>query len=268
MPLISLDQLTVVGVSPTELVDVAADAGYDAISPVAGGDPAFPAHKLAVGDAATKAMIERLAARGLSVNNLDGFTLTAEPDWDSYARMIELGLYIGARRGVAFLYDPDASRAQHNLFHLSEMAAGAGLELVLEFSAMSPVGSLAHAVDYVRGAPAPIGLVVDLMHLSYAGETPADVARCDPALISCAQLNDGRADLSFEEYLHDAMQQRQVPGDGELPVRDFLKALSADTPIGVEVPLKDLSDRGVSHLDRAKLLLERTRALLAEVGRA
>jgi sugar phosphate isomerase/epimerase len=106
------------------------------------------------------------------------------------------------------------------------------------------------------------------MHLSYAGETPADIARHDPSLISCAQLNDGKATLSFEEYLHDAMQQRQVPGDGELPVRDFLRALPEDTPIGVEVPLKDLSEQGMSHLDRAKLLLERTRALLVEVGRA
>lgn len=266
MPLISLDQLTVVGVSPTELADIAADAGYDAISPVVGGDPAFPAHPLAVGDAATKAMVERLDARGLSVNNLDGFTLTAEPDWDSYGRMIELALYIGARRGVAFLYDSDASRAQDNLFHLGAMANAAGLDFVLEFSAMSPVGSLAHAADYVRDAPTPIGLVVDLMHLSYAGETPADIARHDPSLIRCAQLNDGKAQLSFEQYLHDAMHQRQLPGDGELPVRDFLKALPEETPIGVEVPLKDLTDQGVSHLDRAKLLLKRTKMLLAETG--
>ncbi len=180
MPLISLDQLTVGGESPTELVDIAADAGYDAISPVVGGDPAFPAHGLAVGDAETKAMNERLAARGVSVNNLDGLTLTADPDWDVYAGMIELGLYIGARRGVVFLYDPDAARAQGNLFHLAEMASAAGLDLALEFSAMAPVGSLAHAVDYIRDAPAPIGVVVDLMHLSYAGETPADIAGLQP----------------------------------------------------------------------------------------
>ena len=38
-PLISLENLRVAGVSPTELVDVAADTGYDAISPFAGGSP-------------------------------------------------------------------------------------------------------------------------------------------------------------------------------------------------------------------------------------
>ncbi len=267
MPLIALDHLSVVGVSPTELVDVAADAGFDAISPFAGGSARAQAHRLTAGDEPTEAMIARLRERGLVVSNLDGLVIKPRMDWDEYARLVDLGVHIGARHGVTLIFDPDRARATDSFLRLAEMAADAGLKLVLEFGRLTEVRSLAEAVEFVGLASPPAGVQVDLMHLIMAGETPADIARHDPALIMSAQLCDGRAVMTDEDYMHAAFFQRDIPGDGELPVVEFLKALPEHTAIGLEVPLNSQAEQGMSHLDRARLLMQRTRALLAEAGR-
>lgn len=267
MPVISLDQLTVIGVSPTEFVDIAADAGYDAVSPVVGGPGVLASHRLAVGDPETEAMVARLRARGIGVNNLDGMVITPRMDWDGYAGLIELALHIGARRGVTLIFDNDASRAADNFARAAEMARLAGLAMAMEFTEMCEVKSLAHTVDYIARSGEPVGIVVDLLHLCYSGEGPADVARVDPATYLCAQICDGPAHPTYEQYWHNAMFERQVPGEGDLPVVEFLKALPEQAPIGVEVPLKTLAERGMRHLDRARLLRERVAVLMAQAGR-
>lgn len=266
MPLISLDQLTVVGVSPVELVDIAADAGYDAISTFASSSDSAGAYRLAIGDERTEAMIARRRERGIVVSNLEGLVVKPRMDWDEYARLIDVGAHIGARNGATVILDKDRARATDSFCRLAELAANGGLGLVLEFCRLTEVGSLADAVRFVGLASHPVGVQVDLMHLVLAGETPADIARHDPALIVTAQFCDSRATLTDEEYMHDAFYQREVPGDGELPVLDFLRALPAHTAIGLEVPLQSMAGRGVSHLERARLLSDRTRALLAEAA--
>ncbi len=268
MPVISLDQLTVIGVSPTEFVDIAADAGYDAVSPVVGGPGVLASHRLAVSDPETEAMVVRLRDRGVAVNNLDGLIITPGMDWDAYAGLIELALHLGAQRGVTLIFDPDASRAADSFARAAEMARRAGLPLVMEFTEISAIKSLAEAADYIARSGERVGIVVDLLHLTKAGEGPQDVARVDPSLFLCAQVCDGAARLTPDAYEDACMFERQVPGEGEFPVVEFLAALPRDAPIGVETPLRTLAARGMSHLDRARMLRGRVQELLVRAGRA
>ncbi len=268
MPVISLDQLTVIGVSPTDFVDIAADAGYDAVSPVVGGPGVLASHRLAVGDPETEAMIVRLRDRGVAVNNLDGLIITPGMDWDAYAGLIELALHIGAKRGVTLIFDPDPSRAADSFARAAEMARLAGLGLVMEFTEISEVKSLAQAADYITRSGERVGIVVDLLHLTKAGEGPQDLARLDPSLVLCAQVCDGQARSTPDEYQDACMFERQVPGEGELPVVEFLAALPKGTPIGVETPLRTLAAQGMSHLERARMLRGRVQQLLVQAGRA
>lgn len=268
MPVISLDQLTVLGVSPTEFVDIAADAGYDAVSPVVGGPGVLASHRLAVGDPETEAMIVRLRDRGIAVNNLDGLVIMPDMDWDEYAGLIELALHIGAKRGVTLMFDPDPSRGADSFARAAEMARLAGLAMVMEFTALSEVKSLAQAIDYIARSGEPVGVVADLLHLAYSQEGPSDLARADALPFLCAQICDGPAHPTLDQYQFNALFERQVPGDGELPVVEFLKALPEGAPIGVEVPLKTLAESGMSHLERARMLRKRVGTLLTRAGRA
>lgn len=64
----SLGQLTVVGVRPWELVEIAARAGYDAVDPLVGlvDLPAIPTVPLKAGDPDTVRMAQALKANGIA----------------------------------------------------------------------------------------------------------------------------------------------------------------------------------------------------------
>jgi hypothetical protein len=76
-------------------------------------------------------------------------------------------------------------------------------------------------------------------------------------------LCDGPAAPSFEQYAYNAFQERMVPGEGELPVAEFLTALPPHVIFGLEVPLRSMAEQGVGHLERAQLLMRATRAVMA-----
>jgi hypothetical protein len=67
-----------------------------------------------------------------------------------------------------------------------------------------------------------------------------------------------------KEQQHEALYERMIPGSGEFPLRQFVAALPSDIPIGVEVPLRCLAERGVGPFERARLAVEATRRIIAE----
>ena len=83
-------------------------------------------------------------------------------------------------------------------------------------------------------------------------------------MIASAQICDGPAHPSHEQYAYNALYERQLPGEGELPMVDFLAALPPHVTVGVEVPLKSLADQGIPPLERARRALTATRRVLAE----
>lgn len=268
MVTLSLDNLSVVGVSPVEFVDIAANSGFDEISVFAGGlkGPLY-SHRLSVGDPQTEAMKRRLGERGVAINNLEGLVVMPGITRGDFSRMIDVAVHLGARAGVTLIFDPEPARAADSFAELCEMARQAGLPLLLEFAAVSEVKSLREAIDYIDRSGEQLGLLVDVLHLSYASETPQDIARVAPGRVQCAQICDSPAKMTLEEYADHCMFNRAAPGDGELPVAAFLAALPEGIPIGVEAPLRPLIERGVPALDRARLLNQKVRACLAAAGR-
>jgi sugar phosphate isomerase/epimerase len=105
-------------------------------------------------------------------------------------------------------------------------------------------------------------LTIDSLHLARCGETPADIAALDPALIGAAQICDGPlAHPGQNAYFYEALFQRGIPGEGELPLLDFLKSIPADVLVSPEVPLKALRASGVSIRECARRAVEGTRRL-------
>jgi sugar phosphate isomerase/epimerase len=265
MRTISLDHLTVLGVSPSQFVDIAAELGYDAIGPIATVTPGFPLPivPLRHGDAQTLAMAARLAATGVRVNNVDGFPLMADSRVESMQHWLDVAAELGARNVVTLLFDPDPGRGLDNFCKLAESARDAGLGLMLEFFCASSIPSLGAAVDFLRRAGQPSARVlIDALHLNQSGGTPDDVRNTDATFIGSAQICDGLLQVSAEQYLYNALNERQIPGTGELPLVEFLAALPPGVPVGVEVPLKSLVDQGVTHHERARRCLEATRSLI------
>jgi hypothetical protein len=250
MSVVSLDQLSVLGASPAELVEAAAAASYGAISPFLGiGNSGLPMTPLRAGHPETSAMKQRLAQTGVFINNADGFAPFADSPMEELKDGIDLMAELGAKNVATLISDVDANRAFDNFCTLNVSAQSNGLGLVLEFTPLSKIAALSDALAYVqRTGGGNVGILVD------------------PRLIRGPQLCDGPA---APKYAHNALQERMVLGEGELPVVEFLAALPPGLIVGVEVPLRSLAEQGVGHQERALRLMQATRALMtkAEVAR-
>ena len=140
--------------------------------------------------------------------------------------------------------------------------------LCLEFSRITPIGTLQQAVEMVRKTAAPNARVlVDALHLSRSGGTPADVAHVDPALFEYAQLCDAPAHVPEDDQrLRQEPSDRLLPGQGGLPLVDLVRALPPELPLAIEAPIKQMEFLPAT--ERAWMAMEGLKSVLenAEVG--
>lgn len=181
--------------------------------------------------------------------------MNGQSDLEAIRRMVDLVAEMGAKNVNAILFDEDRSRGLANLAALDAMAASAGMGVLVEFMKISRLGSGQEALDAIAQIGSDnIGLMVDALHLSYGGEGPADMRGFGAAIMG-AQLCDAPATMSFDDYYRMAMGDRLVPGDGKLPLADFMAALPADLICAIEVPWlaePDLLKRATRALEAGK----------------
>jgi sugar phosphate isomerase/epimerase len=100
------------------------------------------------------------------------------------------------------------------------------------------------------------------MHLGRSGATGAQIAALDPAMIGYVQLCDAPLMPANSNYMDEATFDRMVPGEGELPLRDYISALPADLVVSLEVPLRTLGKAGLSLREGLERCVKAARALL------
>src|SRR6476620_3834826 len=129
-------------------------------------------------------------------------------------------------------------RAAADLRELGERAAKRGLRVAFEALAWGRhINDYRDSWEAVRRADHPaVGLVLDSFHI-LARKTDLGAIRAIPGdRIFLVQLAD--APLLQMDYLSWSRHFRNFPGQGELPVLDFMEALSAtgyDGPLSLEI---------------------------------
>ena len=217
---ISLSHLTVLDVGPPDLITMAAEAGFKSVgirltSPIAGGIE----YPLRPGSARMKATLRRMADSDVRIFDIEVVRLAPETDVQSYAEIFEAGAELGAQRVGVNVDDPDRARTIDRFAQLCDLAARSNLAVDLEFMIWRPVARLEDAVAIVTAAGRPNGtILVDALHLSRSGGTPAAVASVDPALIGSMQICDAPKQAPEPSGIIDeARSDRLLPGDGDLP---------------------------------------------------
>jgi sugar phosphate isomerase/epimerase len=89
-----------------------------------------------------------------------------------------------------------------------------------------------------------------------------ELATLGPALIGYAQLCDVPMPPTEPDYMREAMFGRLMPGQGDLPLADFIAALPRDTPIGLEVPMLAQAEAGILPRERLQPAVDAAKALL------
>lgn len=268
---ISLDQLTVRGTTPAEMVSIAAELGYDAVGPIVYDAKEFdiPVHPLFKDSPLTRETAALMKDTGVVFNNVDGFALLPNTRVADFREALELSANLGANNVVTLFLDTDFSRAFDNFCQLGEVTRDVGLGIALEFTPLSQIPSLDDALSVLgKAAQDNARILIDVLHLMKSGGSPEDIRRLGPNLIASAQICDGAVNPTDEQYLHACLYERQIPGQGELPLVEFIAALPPELVIGIEVPHKSLTDQGVPPKERARRVLAATQQLILEAEQA
>lgn len=241
-------------VGPADFVAACADAGWAACGVW------FDASTW--DDRVAREVRRRLDDTGVVALDVEPVFVT--PDGDHGDRIVDAAAELGARHVLVVSRGVDVGTFTERFASLCDRAAPAGIGCSVEFLAMMSVRSLAEAVAVVSTADRPNGAVlVDNLHLARTGSTPGELTDLDPALLPYAQLCDGPAEPG-DDLLADALDHRCPPGEGGLPVADFLAALPPTTHLSLEVRSAALRRDHPDPVDRARRVLTATTTFLAQ----
>lgn len=268
---LGIGMLSVFGLPPVELVDLAADLGCHFVSAALQGMPlvplGYPRFSLTDDAGLRQAMLAAMGDRDVRISLGDGFLVLPGADVRTLRADLDVLAELGVPRINVVSLDPDVPRSFDQFAALTDLAAELGIQTLVEPVPGLTVGDLPTALAAVEHVARPdFRLLIDAMHVVRSGSSAADLAAIDPARIGYVQLNDTTLRPRTENYLEEAMFERMVPGEGELPLRDILAALPSDIVIELEVPRRQLALDGISPIDRLRPCVEAARRLLSEIA--
>jgi sugar phosphate isomerase/epimerase len=269
--------------APPDWVQLAHGAGFEAVGIRIGvaGPPEQP-WPMAIGSPMLTATLDRLAGTGMIVQDVEIITVTPQTRADQYDALFEIGARLGARFFNVMVTDPDVDRAHDTFAALCERAQPYALRPCMEGISYTAVRDLATAHRVLAGTTG--GLIVDPLHIQRSGDDLTDLRQVDPAALGYLQLCDGPREVPASVPLPRQLPRGQsaganvrqlesragrlLPGEGEIPVVDFVAALPADLPASVEAPnsalLEELGPAGF--LRRARTAARRVLDAAAAVA--
>ena len=240
---------------PLELIEAAVVGGFShcGIRLVA-PRPGDPLIDVLAEPGGIDAIARKLTDTGIGLLDIEAIWLSPTTRVASLAPALEAGARLGAKYVLVVGNDPDPARLGDNVAALCEAGEPLGLRIMLEFITYCSVDSLKSAAACIRAVGRPnAGILVDTLQFFRSGASPADIAAHNPSLFSYVQLCDGlkQAPATIDERRDEARQNRLLPGQGELPVRELLQALPAGIPISLEAPTAAL--RGLDRRRQAQI---------------
>ena len=250
-------------ITPADMVRVASDAGYNSVGLwVAPGDNW---HRNTAGEVAAALQETGLVAIDVEVIWLQP---GGKPD-PLHHQIIASGGEVGAKNCLIVSSEPDREVTKHLYEDLCIHAERAGLRACLEYMAITEVKTLDDALDVVNAVDHPAGgILVDPFHHERVGHEPKKIREIPERWLSYAQLCDmpERGVITdADAYFADAIDGRLAPGEGSVPVAAMTRALPADLPISLEIRSRYYRERYPDHVERARVILSRTRAFFADL---
>ncbi|MEU1970828.1 TIM barrel protein [Microbacterium sp. NPDC019599] len=236
----SLAHLTALSLSPPELVDAAAAAGYRYVGlRMTKVTPQEPHYPLAYDPALMRATKTHLAATGIEVLDIELARMTSGDSPRDYLRFLEAGAELGARHVITQLPDSDFARKTDRFAELCRLAAPLGLTIDLEFPSWTETGNLTEATRVLRAADQPnAGMLIDLLHFARSRSSLDDLRELPREWFHYAHVCDAPGEIpsTTAELIHTARFERLFPGEGDIDIQGILSTLPSGIPYALEVP--------------------------------
>jgi sugar phosphate isomerase/epimerase len=252
-------------VTPPQLVEIAARAGYDYVSiRITRVGESEPLYDLARDAPLMRETRARLAATGIRVHDVELFRMDAATEPERYAPELEAAARLGARRIIAQLPDPDRARATDRFGRLCDMAEPYGIFVGLEFPHWTETGTLREAANVLEAAARPnAGILVDMLHMGRSNSSIEELRKLPREWFRFAHVCDAEKEVppTMERILRTARYERLFPGEGSIDVRGILACLPPDIPYSLEIPRATLT-QAVGPEETARLALRVARSHL------
>lgn len=264
---ISLSALTVLDLTPPDMVTCAAEVGYSHVGlrllPATPNEPIYPV----VGDTPmVRETLARMDDLGIEVTDIEILRLKPETDVAEYLPVLETAARLGARFALVAGNDPDAGRLADRFAALCDLGKQFGIAPSLEPMPWTDTRNVVQARKIIAAAGRDNGrMVLDAIHIERSDSSLDDIRKLPPAMVGYVQVCDAppKPD-SMEEILAQARAERLFPGEGIIDLKGLLSAVPAGTPLSVEIPRLALS-RTVGPFARARMAFEALQKLLAEI---
>lgn len=265
---ISLAALTVLELTPPEMVTCAFEAGFSHVGiRLLPATPTEPQYDI-VGDTPMLREVEaRLAGTGVQVLDVEIFRIKPETRVADYEAAMATAARLGASDLLVAGNDPVEARLTDTFAAFCDLAARYGLHAGLEFMPWTDAKDLVQAARIVDGTGRHnAGVLIDPYHLSRSRSRIADIASIPPERLRFMQFCDMPAAIppTMDAILAEARAERLFPGDGEVDLLGLLRAVPRHIPLSIEVPMHTLA-RTVAATERARRALAATRHVLAQL---
>lgn len=236
----SLAHLSALSLSPPELVETAASAGYRYVGlRLTRVVPADPLYALATDTVLMRETKARLAATGVKVLDIELARMGPETEPTSLQRFLETGAELGARHVIGQLPDPNRARKIERFAALCDMARAAGLTVELEFPSWTETPDLAEATHVLRAVNRPnAGMLIDMLHFARSRSSIEELKKLPREWFRFAHVCDAAREIpaTREGLIQTARFERLFPGEGGIDVRGILAAMPRDIPYALEIP--------------------------------
>ena len=270
MRILGIERLSVFGMPPVEYVALAADLGCSCVGMGLAPTGDFNPHGYRDWSLRDDAALRRetrtaLADCDVKLALLEGFAVVPGKDLlEGYARDMDVLAELGGERIAVVSLDKDIGCTISGFAAIAELAAARGFAVSAEVGSLGPIADVDSALAVARGVGlANFTLLLDTMHYFRLGNTVADLGRVPAAMIGYIQLCDTPWQPRFDTYIEEAMYERMVPGEGELPLDEFIAAMPADIVVSLEIPMRSLALAGSGPRERLAPCVAAARAKLA-----
>jgi sugar phosphate isomerase/epimerase len=267
-PEFSLAHLTVLSLSPPDMIAVAARTGYRHVGlrliAVTAETPGYP---LMNDKAMMRETKSRLGDTSVGVLDIEFVRLAPETDIASFESFLETGAELGARHVITAAYDPDRARLIERYAALCDLAAPFRLSVDLEFYPWTTVPNLSNAVEVVGAADRPnSGILLDTLHFDRSDSTFDELDRVPSNWLPFVHVCDAPAErpATTEGLIFTARAERLFPGDGGIDIAAIMRHMPPDIPVAVEIPMERLT-REVGPEEVARRAREAAARVLATV---
>jgi len=269
-----LSCLTVFDALPPDMVSAAAEAGYRGISLAAGLRFLSPALRARVKIRSVldepelrRETVRRARDTGIVLDIMEGITISPDFDRDQTREALDLTVEMGFRKISGSDGDPERGRAADNLAALCEMARERGLTMALEpVKHTFPNTVAATSARITETGITNLQIMADALHMTRVGEPLRVLGDIPPQHIMCVQFCDAPLTATSDEYKVEMVQERQLPGEGQLPLATLLGAVPETAMVYVEIPQSKAREAGVTPVQRAQRAFDAMQRLMAKAS--